>query len=470
MKRLAVALLLLVACHRDRADDRPLVEAAAPTELEALVATLAGAAPAVQIVIEQHGKVILDRAYGYADLENEVGATPDTIFAIGSISKQFGAAAIMQLVEAGKLSVDDKLSTWMPTFPRADRITLRNLLQHTSGIVDFEYNGTWPRTMGVTRTTDEVIATFRDLPPLFEPGTRWSYSSSNYVLVGAILEKVTGQPLADYLATNVFARAGLAHTRMCDSYAIIPHRARGYAPASTPAATSQFVPAEWSHLTQFGLAGDICSTARDLIQWQHALEEGKVVSAASYKQMSTPGELSDGTQIHYGLGLSQLRFAGHVRVMHSGGVSGFVAELEHFTDDDLRIAVLSNAASGFIAPQVVTHLLRIAPARAVPIPAANLAALRAAVVESMFEGKVHYDVASDRITERAENGGPVEYLHIGDIVFETADHVGRLRFEISNGAVTRVFSSAEDSIETLTPVTETTAAPAPTPTAPPPGR
>ncbi|CAN5881937.1 hypothetical protein BH11MYX2_BH11MYX2_04360 [soil metagenome] len=447
MRRLLI-LAALVGCHRDRIDvGASAATTAAPTELDAFVATLAADAPAVQVVIEQHGKVILDRAYGVIDLENQVPATPESVFAIGSISKQFGAAAIMQQVQAGKLSLDDKLEKWMPTFPRADRLTVRNLLQHTSGIVDFEYNGTWPTTMGVSRTTDEVIATFRDLPPLFEPGTRWSYSSSNYVLLGAILEKVSGQALADYLAQHVFAAAGLTHTRMCDSYAVIPQRARGY--SSTP---PTFVPAAWSHLTQFGVAGGLCSTARDLLQWQHALEGGKVVSAASYKQMSTPGELSDGTQIHYGLGLSQLRFAGHVRIMHSGGVSGFVAELEHFTDDDLRVAVVSNAASGFIAPALVSHLLHIAPAKAVPIPAANVAALRAASVESAFEGVVHYDVARDRITERAEKSGPVEYLHIGDLVFETPDHVARLRFEISNGAVTRVFSSAEDSIETLTPV------------------
>ncbi|HEY4176668.1 MAG TPA: serine hydrolase domain-containing protein [Kofleriaceae bacterium] len=453
--RAAILIALLAACHRDRLDEKPLVESAAPSELETFVSALATAAPAVQIVVEQHGKVILDRAYGVIDIENQVPATPDSVFAIGSISKQFGAAAIMQLVEAGRLSLDDKLAKWMPTFPRADRITLRQLLQHTTGIVDFEYNGTWPTTMGVARTTDEVIATFRDLPPLFEPGTRWAYSSSNYVLVGAIVEKVSGQSLADYLAQHVFLAANLTHTRMCDSYAIIPHRARGYVlamttPVSPTTTTAQFVPAPWSHLTQFGLAGGICSTARDLLTWQHALEAGKVVSAASYRLMITPGELTDGTQTHYGLGLSQLRFAGHARIMHSGGVSGFVAELEHFTDDDLRIAIVSNAESGFIAPSIVTHLLHIAPARAVPIPEANLEALRTAVLESPSEGTVHFELAGDRIIER-DDGGNFEFLHIGDLVFETRDHVGRLRFEVTNGVVTRVFSSAEDSIETMYP-------------------
>lgn len=443
MKRLAV-FVVLAACHRDRFAEPAPTEKPPASELDIYAGTLAEAAPAVQVVIEQHGKIILDRAYGNADLEHGVPATPETVFAIGSISKQFGAAAIMQLVEAGTLSLDDKLATWMPDFPRADRITLRNLLQHTTGIVDFEYTGTWPTTMGVVRSTDEVIATFRDLSPLFEPGTQWAYSSSNYVLLGAILEKVSKQPLADYLAQHVFAPAGLTHTRMCDSYALIPHRAGGY--AGPP-----FVPAEWSHLTQFGVAGGICSTARDLIAWQHALEEGKVVSAASYKQMTTPGELLDGSQIHYGLGLSMLRFGGHARVMHSGGVSGFVAELEHFTDDDLRVAVLSNADSGFIAPALVTRIFKIAPAKAVPLSEANTATLRGLVLENARAQRITVDVERDRIKLRV-GADTIEMLHIGDLVFETADHVGRLRMEVTNGRVTRAFSSAEDSIETLVPV------------------
>lgn len=432
----AIAIALVPACHRDRA---PV------DELGALAARLAAQAPGAQVLVERDGKVILDGNFGYADLENRVPVTADSVFAIGSISKQFGAAAVLQLVEAGKLRLDDPLAKFMPDFPRADRITIRNLLQHTSGIVDFEYSGTWPKTMGVERTTDEVIATFRDLPPLFSPGMQWSYSSSNYVLLGKLLEQLTGEPLAKLMKERVFDRAGLAHTRFCDSYKLIPNRARGY-----ERQPDGWQPAPWSHLAQFGLAGGICSTAHDLLAWQHALEGGKVISAASYREMATPGTLADGMPIHYGLGLSELRLGNHRRVMHTGGVSGFGAMLEHFPEDKLRIVVLANNRDASIERGLVAALLHIPPARAVPIAPDKLA-VYAITAQEPAVGRVVFRVVGNHLVADAQ-GATLPLVHIGDGVFEAADHSIRVRFEITDGKVTRVLVASDDSILTLTPV------------------
>lgn len=407
----------------------------------------------MQVIIERDGKVVVDGNYGFADLENRVPVTRDSVFAIGSISKQFGAAAVMQLVEAGKLSLEDPLSKWMPEFPRADKILVRNLLQHTTGIVDFEYSGTWPKTMGLERTTDEIIATFRDLPPLFEPGQQWSYSSSNYVLIGKILEKITGEPLAQLMKTRVFDRAGLEHTRFCDSYELIPNRVHGYEQAKTG-----WVPAPWSHLSQFALAGGICSTAHDLLAWQHALEEGKVVSAASYRAMSTPGTTADGTPIHYGYGLSQLRLGNHRRIIHSGGVSGFGAMLEHFPEDKLRIITLANDRHTDITHELATDLLKIPPARAVPITPAQLAVYTVTVTDVII-GTATFAVDNDHLV--LDLGDRIPLVYIGDGVFETANHRLRVRFEVTNGAVTRVMFAADDGILTLAPSVPKPPAPVP---------
>ncbi len=427
----------LGACHRDRA---PVDELAAKT------AKLAASAPGMQVIIERGGTIVVDGNYGFADLEHRVPVTRDSVFCIGSVSKQFGAAAVMQLVEEGKLSLDDVLATWLPAFPRADKITIRNLLQHTTGIVDFEYSGTWPETMALERTTDDVIATFRDLPPLFEPGQQWSYSSSNYVLIGKVLESITGEPLAQLMKARVFDRAGLAHTRFCDSYELIADRARGYVRTKTG-----WAPAPWSHLTQFGLAGGICSTAHDLLAWQHALEEGKVVSAASYEATSTPGTTADGMPIHYGLGLAQLRLGNHRRIVHTGGVPGFGAILEHFPEDRLRIITLANDRSVDVAHELALDILNIPPPRAVPITPAQLAPYVVAVKDPAI-GVARFVIDGDKLALDAL-GARIPLVHIGDGVFETADHRGRVRFEVTNGAVTRVMLAFDDAVFTLPPTT-----------------
>ncbi|MFN0252104.1 MAG: serine hydrolase domain-containing protein [Kofleriaceae bacterium] len=426
------ALTSSAACHRDRT----YVD-----EFAAKTATLAAKAPGMQVIVERDGRVIVDGNYGFADLENRVPVTRQSVFAIGSISKQFGAAAVLQLVEAGTMSLDDTLARYLPAFPRAEKITIRNLLQHTTGIVDFEYSGTWPESMGLERTTDEVIATFADLPPLFEPGGQWSYSSSNYVLIGKILEQLTGEPLAVLMKKRVFDRAGLEHTRFCESYELIPNRARGYAKTK-----QGWTPAPWSHVEQFGLAGGICSTAHDLLRWQHALEEGKVVSAASYREMSTPGATGDGTPIHYGYGLSQLRLGNHRRIIHTGGVSGFGAMLEHFPDDKLRIVTLANDRGVDIAHELATDLLKIPPARGKPITAAQLAVYAVSARDPAL-GAVAFRVDNDQLVL-----GRTSLVHVGDGVFETADHRVRVRFEVTNGAVTRILFAVDDGILSLVPV------------------
>jgi D-alanyl-D-alanine carboxypeptidase len=403
-----LVLALLVACSRDRTVDADLTET---------VAAAVGKVPGTAILVERHGEIVFDRAYGEADLELAVPTTTDSVFEIGSISKQFGAAAILQLVEAGKLGLDDPLAKFLPDFPRAERIRVRDLLHHTSGIVDFEYEGTWPKTMASERTLPEMIATFRDLPPLYEPNTAWSYSSSNYVLLAAIIEQVTGIPTWLYLKVNVFDRAGLLQTRLCDADQLIPLRAKGYVETATG-----YAPAPAALLAPLALAGGICSTTHDLLRWQHALEEGRVVSSESYRVMTTPTLLADGTPTGYGLGLFVGSIAGHRVIGHSGGVPGFSAQLSHFVDDDVRIVTLVNARTAGPDLPLTRALLAIGDATPAP-PPASLAPY--AAVLAVPPGELHFEVADYE---------PLVY--VGDDTFEAPNRMFRVEYRLAEHAFT----------------------------------
>ncbi len=394
--------------------------------LDRTLASLVKQAPGGVILVERGGRVVFHQAYGLADVENGAPVHEDAVFCIGSISKQFGAAAVMQLVEAGKLRLDDKLARFFPDFPRADRITVDDLLHQTTGIVDFEYNGGWPKTMAVERTDDELVATFRDLPPEFEPGARWAYSTSNYFLVGMIVEKASGVPLAKYLAERVFAPAGLTHTRFCDAHALIPKRAVGYDVDEQKG----FIPTRPTILTQFGVGGGLCSTVHDLLTWQHALEGGKVVSAESYRKMRTAAPLPDGTPTGYGYGLFPSDFYGHPVISHSGGVAGYSAFLVEYPADDLRIVMAFNtegAPMTAIERSLALSFLGITPPKPQPIRPAELQRYAVATKEMAFV------VDGDHLAVKLENRS-IPLVYLGNQTFEAVNGA-RVIFEVQDGRV-----------------------------------
>lgn len=327
----------------------------------------------LSVGVELKGKTLILNGWGRADLENEVRATADTVYCIGSLSKQFGAAAVMRLVEARRVALDDDLHRWLPDYPtQGKRITVENLLRHTSGIQDFEYLGDWHKSMAVERTDEQLVATFADLPLLFDPGTRWSYSTSNYYLLGMMVARSHGRPLPEVLDAEVFSRAGLTDTQACSHLRLIPQRASGYTPTE-----GGFRPADLQIQWQFGFGGGICSTARDLLTWTQALESGRVVSADSYRRMTRGSKLPDGTPIDYGYGLSAYEYAGHRVIAHSGHVAGFSSHLSRYPDDDLTIAVLANtdtSAATRIEHQIADLLLGVPPVTPVPVETETLAA------------------------------------------------------------------------------------------------
>jgi CubicO group peptidase (beta-lactamase class C family) len=284
---------------------------------------------------------------GFADIEWEATITPDTVFQIGSITKQFTAAAVMLLVEEGKLSLDDTIQSVLRNCPAsARRASIRHLLNHTSGIKEFNTLPSFPERSDLT--LKEVIELFKDLPPDFEPGERYATANWGYILLGAIIEVVSGMAYRSFLLERLFLPLRMRQTQCLYDEPIVAKRARGYAVGAKDiqnASTTSMPLAQ----AAFGLG----STVGDLLTWNRALRSGQVVSPKSYATMIEPARLNDGTFSDYGFGLICLEFRGRRAITHAGGYRGFRAMMTHFQEDALTVVVLSNLES---FPVERTHL------------------------------------------------------------------------------------------------------------------
>ncbi|MFW6198961.1 MAG: serine hydrolase [Gemmatimonadota bacterium] len=293
---------------------------------------------AVGIGVKRGQDLLLARGYGLADVENRVPADAETVYRIGSITKQFTAAAIMRLVEQGRIGLDDPMTEYLPDYPtQGHEVTVRHLLTHSSGIKSYTSLEAWRPVMRLDLTHQELLAHFQDEPFDFAPGERFLYSNSGFYLLGMIVEEVSGTSYPDYLDAHLFEPLGLSGSSYCHERLIIPGRAEGY-----EVEDGELVNDEPISMNQPGAAGALCSTVPDLLVWSDALRTGRVVARNSYRQMTTPGTLNDGSATSYGFGLMLGELEGHARIGHGGGIPGFNAVLTHYPDADLDIVVLSN--------------------------------------------------------------------------------------------------------------------------------
>lgn len=345
---------------------------AAAIDHAARASVQAGETPGLQIAVYKDGRPVLVKGYGLASIELRVPVSNDSVFRIGSVTKQFVAAAILKLQEEGRLSVDDHLSRFYPNFPRAKDITLRQMLNHTSGIHDHVADPEAEAEMCLRATTDQIVAHLAALPKTqdFEPGTDWSYSNSAYDLLGGVVEKVSGQSVGAFLKAQFFEPLGMTRTAVDDEAEIVPDRAAGYE-ADVP---GKFRNAALFSAAGAGGSGSMRSNASDLVKWNAALFGGKVLTPASLAAMTAPGKLNDGsnsgkamlkryahrTEGEYGLGLDLDVLEGHRRIDHGGRVPGFHVQLTEFPDDHVTVAVLSNASGYEVGAKVSGKIERMA--------------------------------------------------------------------------------------------------------------
>lgn len=302
--------------------------------------------PGFAILVARDGKVLYERGVGMADLKENKPITPQTIFRIGSVTKQFAAAAILIAEQDGKLEVTDTLDKYYPGFPRGDKITLHHLLTHTSGIHSFTSTPGFMEQVTKPAIPESLIASFRDLPPDFAPGASHMYCNSGYVLLGEIAGKVEGMPYYELLRTRVFTKEGMSHTGAHRPELDLPEQARGYSEGN---AKGSWKPARDWHMSQAAGAGEIYSTVGDLFRWNEALFAGRVLSPESLKKAHTPlkdraDAPKDGKGETYAYGWVVGERRGLRSIWHNGGLDGFTSELRRFPDQNLTVVVLSNSA------------------------------------------------------------------------------------------------------------------------------
>lgn len=288
------------------------------------------------VLVVEGDQVLLDKGYGMASLEWQVPNAPDAKFRLGSLTKQFTATLVLLLQQDGKLNVNDPVSKYLTDAPPAwAKITLANLLGHTSGIPNFtgfkEFS-TWCMS---PHTPAEEIAFFKDKPLDFEPGSKFAYSNSNYIVLGVVIEKVSGKKYADMLRERIFDPLGMKDTGLDSDDLVLPKRAVGYRPGphGVDVARSESMTIPWS-------AGAIYSTTGDLLKWEHGLFGAKILNADSLKQMTTPGKGD------YGFGVFMLTKDGVRIVSHGGGIEGFNTQLEYAPEKQIAVVVLSNVNGG----------------------------------------------------------------------------------------------------------------------------
>jgi CubicO group peptidase (beta-lactamase class C family) len=295
--------------------------------------------PGAAVLVMKDGQVVLRKGYGMAHLELGVPIQPDHVFVIGSITKQFTATAILMLQERGKLSVDDEVTKYLPDYPtHGQKITIDHLLTHVSGIPSYTNLIEWFPQARKDMTVQQVIDLFKDKPLEFNPGEKWAYNNSAYILLGAVIEKVSGKSYEDFIEQEIFAPLGMKSSRYGHQREVIPGRVAGY----DKTADGGYRIAEYLSMTQPYAAGSLMSTVDDLALWAEALAGGKVLKKESLERMTTPAKLKSGmsTKYAYGLGISE---EGGARIVeHGGSVFGFVTDLLHMPDQRLVIVVLSN--------------------------------------------------------------------------------------------------------------------------------
>ena len=319
-----------------------------------LAATYAADRPGAAVIIASNGEIVHQAGYGLANVELNVPISNDTVFRIGSITKQFTAAAIMLMQQRNQLSVSDPVAKYLPDYPtHGHDITIEHLLTHTSGIKSYTNVAGYMETrIRDDLTTAALIDVFDHLPMEFAPGERWNYNNSGYVLLGAIIEAVSGQAYEDYIAEQIAAPLELEHT-VYGGPKLVPNRASGYSMDDD----GNVVNAAFLSMTQPHAAGSLLSTTGDLFDWHQGLTSGEFIHDDSYESMTTPVELNDGTRYPYGYGLAISETRGRRSIEHSGGIHGFSAFSIWLPDTDIYVAVLSNGATRGPSPETVGNIV-----------------------------------------------------------------------------------------------------------------
>jgi len=398
----------------------------------------------LSVAVARGDHLIVDRGYGIADLEWNAPADASTTFRIGSLTKQFTAAAILKLAEQGPLGLDEPLSRYVPEFDTGGRVvTIRQLLNHTSGIPEYTTQpGFFTKLAPLNLSDAELLQLVSGKPFDFEPGAGWRYSNTNYYLLGMVVAKTSGRPYAEFMQDEFFTPLGLAQTRYGSESAIIPRRAQGYS----------FDPNTGSHTNDAAIimnvpggGGALVSSAGDLVRWQFALTSGRAIRPASFEQMiGSPVKIGPGDAAD-GFGVVIDRLDGQRLIRATGGINGFNSVLSWLPDSGLRVAVISNSEampSAVIERRIIAALTSDEPPapRTAPQPGSE-AALRKFIAD-IVAGTPDYSTMSPLgadatrsmlpvLQQIYKDLGPLRSLNFTEVTLQDFDSY---RAEFANGA------------------------------------
>ncbi|AMY07083.1 Penicillin-binding protein E [Luteitalea pratensis] len=395
----------------------------AAAELDAVVtAAFVPDQPGGAVLVVKDGKVLFRKAIGMASMELGVPLQPDTIFRLGSITKQFTAAAIMMLVEEGKVSLTDPVEKYVPGYPTQGHvITVEHLLTHTSGIQSYtDIPGWFPGRIRADMAVLDLVDAFKKEPMQFAPGTRYAYNNSAYVLLGAIIEKAAGTTYEQFLTTRIFTPLGMTRTFYGSNEPIIRGRAQGYTRDDGVVKNSQFL-----SMTQPYAAGSLVSTLDDLARWDAALYTDRVVKAESLARMWTPYLLKDGSSTRYGYGFQVGDMRGQQAIEHGGGIPGFSTYALRLPQEHVYVVVLCNSDNPRVAPGYLARRLA-AMAIGKPFPERTAITVESSVL-ARYVGTYSNDARDVRRTVTVE--GSRIYLQRG----------GRPKVEIKAASATEFF-------------------------------
>jgi CubicO group peptidase (beta-lactamase class C family)/uncharacterized protein YneR len=352
LKRVVLLLLLTVLVSMSPVAQaramQPPDAAALATKIDTVMSeTYKPGEPGAAIIVRKDGRTIFRKGYGLADLELGVPIEPDMVFRLGSITKQFTAVSILKLAEQGKLSLQDEITKFLPGYPTQNRrITVEHLLTHTSGIQSYTDMPEWLPLWRKDFSLPELIDLFKDKPMRFEPGERWVYNNSGYILLGAIIEKVSGWTYEEYVEAEIFKPLGMSHSYYGSAERIIPRRIPGY-----QAGKKGFVNAPYLSMTQPYAAGSLLSNVDDLAVWSDAVFSGRLVKRELLAKALTPYKLKNGELTGYGYGWFIADFGGHRSVEHGGGINGFTSYEMTLPEDRVFLAILTNGAIAGRGPE-----------------------------------------------------------------------------------------------------------------------
>lgn len=395
--------------------------AAVPADFQAKAEALLkrsypAAGPGAAVIVIDDGKTVYAGSQGLADIEANKAIDSGTVFRMGSITKQFSAAIVLQLAAEGKLSLDDKVSKFLPDFPRpgADA-TVAQLLNHTVGIQSYTGIPGWMVEKNTARafTTEQMIAEFKDLPSPSKPGEKFEYNNSGYVLVGAVIEKVTGMPWYQAVDERIARPLGLTTVRYGVLEGETPRMAKGYTMRD-----GKVAPAQAIHMSVPHAAGALIGSIGDLAKWNAALHAGKVVPEPYLAQMKAPTKLAGGDS-PYGFGLQAGEVRGQPAIGHGGGIFGFSTDSIYLPEDDVFVAVFTNSDEPQTSPgMVMLQLAALAIDKAYPVfQRANIAPASVADwigVYALDNGERRFFERGGKLYTQRTGGSELEAIPAGD--------------------------------------------------------